>query len=80
MNYIPAHRTYINFLINNNTIDNYAVSMETLRSWIIFNATDKKQVEKYLIKSPLFKYWAYEIDELFVYDGQIYRLPKLELN
>ena len=80
MNNIPAHRTYINFLINNNTIDNYAVSMETQRSWIIFNATDKKQVEKFLLKSPLFKYWTYEIDELFVYDGQIYRLPKLELN
>ena len=46
MNNIPAHRRYINFLINNNTIDNYAVRMETLRSWIIFNATDKKKPRK----------------------------------
>ncbi len=80
MTYVPAHRTYINFLINNNTIDNYAVSMESQRSWIIFNAANKKAVSKFLSKSPLFKYWVIEIDELFVYDGQNYRLPKMELN
>ena len=39
-----------------------------------------KEAKKYLSKSPLYKYWTVEIDELFVYDGQNYRLPALQLN
>ena len=37
-------------------------------------------VKEYLKKSPLYKYWTFEIDELFVYDGQTYRLPALQMN
>ena len=80
MNYVPEHRTYINMLINTNVIESYAVSMETHRSWIIINAESKEQLEQILSKSSLYKFWTYEIDELFVYDSQNFRLPKLELN
>jgi muconolactone delta-isomerase len=80
MDLVPPHRTYINYLINKGIIDHYAVSMETQRSWITLNATDKKEVEKILRKSPLFKFWTYEIDELFVLDGQHYRLPEVNPN
>jgi hypothetical protein len=80
MELVPPHRTYINNLINAGTIDHYAVSMETMRSWITINAEDKDEVIKILKKSPLYKFWTYEIDELFVLDGQYYRLPELNLN
>ena len=80
MDLVPAHRTYINYLINNGTIDQYAVSMETQRSWITINAANKQEVEKLLKKSPLFKFWTFEIDELFVLDGQHYRLPAVQPN
>jgi hypothetical protein len=80
MDHVPAHRTYINYLINKTVIDHYAVSMETQRSWITLNAEDKKEVEKILEKSPLFKFWTFEIDELFVLDGQHYRLPEVNPN
>jgi muconolactone delta-isomerase len=80
MTYVPPHRTYINFLINKGVIDSYAVSMESYRSWILISAESKEQVTEYLHKSPLFKYWSIEIDELFMYDGQTYRLPALQLN
>ena len=80
MELVPPHRTYINFLINKGTIDHYAVSMETQRSWVTFNAENKKEVEKLLVKSPLFKFWTFEIDELFVLDGQLYRLPAVQPN
>jgi muconolactone delta-isomerase len=80
MSFVPAHRIYINSLIEKNILDYYTVSMETQRSWMVFNAASKKAVEKYLSKSPLYKYWTVEIDELFVYDGQNYRLPALQLN
>ena len=77
---VPPHRTYINYLINKNVIEHYAVSMETQRSWITIYAESKKEIEKLLIKSPLYKYWTYEIDELFVLDGQHYRLPAVQPN
>jgi len=80
MGFVPPHRVYINALIEKNVIDYYAVSMETQRSWWIINAADKKEVETILKKSPLHKYWTIEIDELFVYDGQTYRMPALQFN
>lgn len=80
MTLVPPHRTYINFLINKGIIDSYAVSMESYRSWIMLTAESKEQVRDYLIKSPLYKYWTFEIDELFLYDGQTYRLPALQMN
>jgi hypothetical protein len=80
MELVPSHRTYINYLINTGIIDHYAVSMETLRTWITVNAEDKDEVERLIKKSPLYKFWTYEIDELFVLDGQHYRLPELNLN
>jgi hypothetical protein len=80
MNSVPNHRIYINGLIDKGVIDYYSVSMETMRCWIIMNAPSKKAVEDYLAKSPLARYWTFEIDELFVCDGQTYRLPAVQLN
>ncbi len=80
MSFVPPHRTYINYLLNKGIIDSYAVSMETLNAWITINANNKKEVEEYLDKSPLIKYWNYEIVELFVYDSQSTRLPAVQLN
>ena len=77
---VPAHRTYINGLIDKGIIEYYSVSMETLRCWMILNATDKKQVRQLLRKSSLYRYWTVEIDELFVFDSYSYRLPALQLN
>ena len=80
MDLVPPHRTYINHLINKGTIDHYAVSMETQRAWITLNAESKEHVQKMLAKSPLHKFWTIEVDELFVLDGQHYRLPVLQPN
>ena len=80
MSLVPPHRTYINYLLNKGIIDTYAVSMEVQKSWITINANTKIEVEDYLDKSPLSKYWNYEIVELFVYDSQSTRLPAVQLN
>jgi len=77
---VPPHRTYINFLMNKGIIDSYAVSMETQTCWITMNTASKEEADKYLSKTPLYKYWTYEIEELFVYDSQQYRLPALQYN
>ncbi len=80
MSLVPPHRLYINSLIEKNILDAYTVSMESQRSWWIINAANKLEVEQILSKSPLYKYWTVEIDELFVYDGYSYRLPALQFN
>ena len=80
MSFVPPHRIYINSLINKGVIDYYSVSMETQRSWWVVNAETREEVEKIISKSPLIRYWTYEIDDLFVYDSYHYRLPKLEMN
>ena len=80
MSQVPPHRIYINELIDKSVIDYYSVSMETQRCWIIVNALNKEDVRQLLAKSTLYKYWTVEVDELFVYDSQTYRLPALQLN
>ena len=80
MSYVPKHREYISELIDSGTLDYYSVSMETHRCWMIINAHSKSEVESHLKKTPLNKYWTIEIDELYVYDSQSYRLPALQLN
>jgi len=77
---VPPHRTYVNRLIEQGVIDHYVVTMETQMVWITFSAESKEAVEQYLRKSPLFKFWEYEINELFVVDGWHYRLPVVQLN
>jgi hypothetical protein len=80
MSFVPSHRTYINYLINKGVIDIYAVSMESQTCWITLNAESKAEVDNYLTKTPLYNYWTYVIEELFVYDSQQYRLPAVQLN
>jgi hypothetical protein len=80
MTLVPPHRTYINYLLNKGVVDSYAVSMETQNVWITLNAASKKDVKEILEKSPLAKYWSFEIVELFVYDSQSTRLPAVQLN
>ena len=80
MELVPPHRTYINYLINKEVIDQYAVSMETQRVWITLTVKNRSEIDKILEKSPLYKYWTVEIDELFVLDGQHYRLPAVQPN
>ena len=80
MSLIPEHREYISSLIQEGVIDQYLVSMESQRVWITFTAEKKEDVEIHLRKSPIYRYWTYDIDELFLIDGQHYRLPALQMN
>lgn len=81
MSLVPSHRVYVNSLIEKGIIDQYLVSMETQKVWITFSGTDKTEIQQRLKKSPIYKYWiSVEIDELFVIDGQHYRLPTLQMN
>jgi hypothetical protein len=80
MSLIPSHRVYINHLIEKGVIDQYVVTMETQRLWITMTAETKEQIVQYLSKSPIYKYWTFEVDELLLFDGQHYRFPIMQLN
>ena len=80
MQLIPEHRNYINWLIEQQILEHYAVSMEVQRLWITINASNKKEVEKLLSKTPFYPFWKLDICELIVWDGQNYRLPVVQLN
>lgn len=80
MTLVAPHRTYVNYLINKGILDSYSVSLESMRLWMVINALSKTEVMKVLDRSPLRKYWTIEVDEIFVIDGQHYRLPALQLN
>ncbi len=77
---LDSHRSYINKLILDGVIDQYAVTMESQRIWITINAESKEQIDIIMSKSPLYQYWTYQIDELYVIDGLHYRLPAVQLN
>jgi hypothetical protein len=80
MSKVPAHRDYINSLIEEGVIDQYVVSMESQQVWITLSAKDKASITSYLSQSPLFSYWTFVVDELFVVDGLHYRLPAVQPN
>jgi hypothetical protein len=80
MTHLPAHRAYINSLILKGVIDQYAISAERGKGWITMNARNKKDIIKYLEKSPLYQYFKLEIDDLMVFDGKAMRFPRLVLN
>ncbi len=77
---VPAHRSYINFLINKAIVDSYIVCLEIKQAYLTLNAENKIAAKAILKKSPLYRFWTYDIHEVFVYDGQMYRLPTLQLN
>ncbi|RYY58664.1 MAG: hypothetical protein EOO05_15660 [Chitinophagaceae bacterium] len=77
---IAPHRVYINYLINKDLIDQYVVSLELRTAWITINADSQEEAEKLLDKAPLAKFWIWQLTELAVWDGQLYRLPVLQMN
>lgn len=80
MNLVPKHRSIISDLILKGVIDSYAISAEAGRGWIIMNTKDKTAIHAHLERSPLYKYFELEIDQLMIYDSQMYRFPKMVLN
>lgn len=80
MTLVPEHREIVSDLIDEGVLESYAVSMESQRVWMIFNATSKKQVLTHIRRSPLYNFFKIEVEEIFVYDGMLMRLPELSLN
>lgn len=77
---VPKHRGVINDLILKGIIDSYAISAESGKGWVIMNCKSKSEAKIHLERSPLYDYFDLEIEQLLVYDSQMYRFPKVVLN
>lgn len=79
-NLIPAHRMLINDLIENGIIQQYTINAARTKGWILFNCKNKNEVLVALHKMPIFRLIKFKIHEIMIADGELYRLPKMNLN
>lgn len=79
-NLIPAHRMLINEMIENGLIQHYTINAARTKGWILFNCSNKNEVILALEKMPIFDFIKFKIHGVMITDGELYRLPKLNLN
>lgn len=77
---VPEHRAYIDTLINDGIITLYAINEERTRGWTIVLAENAEEAMAVLEKSPIHAFLTCHVDELFIFDGETMRLPKVSLN
>lgn len=77
---IPKHREYINVLIDKGHIVNYSINAERTRGWIEMNAKSVDEVKNLIHRFPIKKFIRYDINEIMIFDGEAYRLPKMVMN
>ena len=79
-NLIPAHRMLINDMIENGMIQQYTINAARTKGWILFNCSNKNEVLIALKKMPIFSLVKFKIHDIMIADGELYRLPKMNLN
>jgi hypothetical protein len=79
-NTIPKHKEFVNLLIEKGQIVNYSINLERTKGWIEMNAKSVDEVKNLISRFPIKKYIRYDINEIMIFDGEAYRLPKLVLN
>jgi hypothetical protein len=79
-NIIPAHRMLINQYIENGIIQQYTINAARTKGWILFNCNNKNEVLLALQKMPIFDFIKFKVHEIMISDGELYRLPKMNLN
>ena len=77
---IPAHRKMVDELIDNGIISSYCVNTNRTKVWIIFNCENENQLKNYIKKLPIYNRVTFEIHDLLIADGEVFRFPKLNLN
>lgn len=80
MSLIPAHRYFINELIEKDIVLSYAVNSKRTKAYIFIGGESEEKIIEHLQKSPLIKHVKLEVEELFVYDSSGIRFPKLVMN
>lgn len=77
---IPSHREYVDELLSEGKVSLYAINMDRTKGWMIVSAEDEAAARGLLLKSPIAAYLRIRAEELFIYDAENLRLPKVSLN
>jgi hypothetical protein len=80
MSKIPRHRELIHEMMSERIVLAYAVNTDRSKGWITIVAENESEVEEILMRSPIYRYLNYDIFELFIYDAEHLRFPRLALN
>ena len=77
---IPAHRNYIDTLLNKGVVLSYCVNADRTKGWASLTAENVTDARKMMASSPLGSYLEFEIEELIFYNAATNSLPVLSLN
>jgi hypothetical protein len=61
-------------------IQQYTINAARTKGWILFNCSNKNEVLIALKKMPIFSLVKFNIHDIMIADGELYRLPKMNLN
>ena len=78
---IPKHRTFINHLISEHTIEAYAIGASRERGWVVIKGENEAAALAIVEQFPLYPYLqVVHIDELVIFDSVAARFPHISLN
>ena len=77
---IPAQRAKINQMFSSGKIVSYAVSLENLKVWAVFNAETEGEANELARELPLTKYMKYAVNPLTFMNILTARVPSFSVN
>ena len=80
MRKIPAHRAYINQLINEGKVQSYTINEERSKGWILMSVKNENELDEIMEQLPIFEYISYDVFQVLVHDSEVFRFPKMHMN
>lgn len=77
---IPAQRAKINQMFSSGKIVSYAVSLENLKVWAVFNAETETEATELARELPLTKYMKFRVNTLTFMNILTARVPSFSVN
>ncbi len=77
---IPAQRAKINQMFGTGKIVSYAVSLENMKVWAVFNAETEGEANELAKELPLTKYMNYKVNALTFMNILTARVPSFSVN
>jgi muconolactone delta-isomerase len=77
---IPAQRAKINQMFGTGKIVSYAVSLENLKVWAVFNAETETEANELANELPLTKYMKFKVNPLTFMNILTARVPSFSVN
>ena len=80
MNLIPYQRAYITRMMKKGSIENYSLSFNRQKLWVVVNAESSFEVRQIISAFPIFNYIRFDVHNLLFHDTNSITSPQLWLN